>query len=564
MRVILFFVAILVVFNVYGVRFGDIVFSELMVDPEPEVGLPSVEYVEIHNRSGGIIYTKNVGLVFGQKSYMLPDYELLPDSFLVLCSKNLTTKFPSGIALVGLTAFPALTNSGGTLALISVENEIVSCVNYSDSWYGSRFKSEGGWSLECRDPANFSGAASNWIASESPTGGTPGRRNSVDAVLEDTEIPFCDRFQLVASDTIELHFSKALQSKTSGLTTCYSISPRHTVVSEAKPSFPDLRSIRLVLSGALQSGVDYTLTLSGLTDVSGITLADTTLELGLPEVPTTSSWRINELLFNPKPGGCDYVEIVNVDDCWLSLSGLYLSSLEASGSWGKAYRISEYNRLCSPGSHWLLSVSKDSVCKAGGFVPMPYFADLKGFPSMPDEGGTLGLMTVSGEVLDRVEYSEKMHFVMISDKEGVALERRHPSFPSDASFAWASAASTVAYGTPGFRNSQYVEPELSTSSGFSIFQAWMTPDNDGKDDVVRICYNVESQSLCNLLVFDERGVLKKTLLRGNLLSSSGELQWDGTDSRGGLVPRGRYILYAEYFGPTGKVYKQKMVLAVLH
>ncbi|MEY3148152.1 MAG: hypothetical protein RL688_1371, partial [Actinomycetota bacterium] len=56
---------------------------------------------------------------------------------------------------------------------------------------------------------------------------------------------------------------------------------------------------------------------------------------------------------------------------------------------------------------------------------------------------------------DRVAYLNDWHFKLISDEEGVSLERiDHNAVSQDAS-NWHSAASSVNYGTPTYKNSQY-------------------------------------------------------------------------------------------------------------
>ncbi|MCX6308496.1 MAG: lamin tail domain-containing protein, partial [Bacteroidia bacterium] len=414
MRSFLVLFCLLLLVQAEAVNYGAVVFSELMVDPEPPVGLPDAEYIEICNRSDTAVSLKGWTLLYGEKPYPLPASMLSAGEYLVLCAKTSVSAFPSGTNLLGMSSFPSLLNSGKLMALVSPTNDLVCCLDYSDSWYGSGFKANGGWSLECLDLSNFSGAASNWTASMDASGGTPGRVNSVSAENPSLEEPFCSRLYVPSPNTIEIHFSGFLQG--AFLKNClnYSVSPSTTLVLSATPGFPDTRVVTLTLSDTLVSETTYNL--------SGFPLPDTTLLLGLPEKPLLGSLQLNEILFNPLPGGCDYVEFVNVGTKCVDLSQVWLTNRLASGELNAGKCLSEKPLPCMPGSYWLLSESPDSVCAAGPFPLMPNALKISGFPSLPDDAGNVCLITTSAEVLDERTYTEKMHFALIANREGVALE----------------------------------------------------------------------------------------------------------------------------------------------
>lgn len=543
--------------------YGTVVFSELMVDPETPVGLPTVEYLELCNRSDSAVLLTGWTFLYGEKSYPLPPCTLSAGEYLVLCAKTSVTLFPSGTNLLGMSSFPSLLNSGKLMALVSPTNELICCLDYSDSWYGSGFKANGGWSLECRDLSNFSGAASNWTASTDVSGGTPGRANSVSSEHPSLEVPFCTRLYVPTPNTIEIHFSEFMQGAflKNGLN--YTITPSTTLVLSALPGFPDTRVVTLKLSDTLVSESTYELTLSGLYNLSGDPLPDTTLVLGLPEKPLPGSLQLNEILFNPLPGGCDYVEFVNVGLKCVDLSQVWLTNRSAGGVLNAGRRLSEKPLPCMPGSYWLLSESPDSVCASGPFPRMPNALKVSGFPSMSDDVGNVSLLTTSAEILDELAYTEKMHFALITNPEGVALEKIRPSAASATPKNWISANLTSNYGTPGFQNSQYRDVTMKGVKGFYTKQAWMTPNNDGRDDRVSILYELPEACAGNLNVFDLQGRLVRTLANNELFASQGSYRWDGIRVDGTLAPYGRYILFAEAFTPSGQVIRNRLVLTIL-
>ncbi len=49
---------------------------------------------------------------------------------------------------------------------------------------------------------------------------------------------------------------------------------------------------------------------------------------------------INEILFNPKPGGADYVELYNRSDSPVDLRHLFLANRNSSGQYGLLKKLS--------------------------------------------------------------------------------------------------------------------------------------------------------------------------------------------------------------------------------
>ena len=73
--------------------------------------------------------------------------------------------------------------------LISPEGIMIDSIFYTSAWYHDHEKADGGWSLERIDLNNPCGDEHNWTASDDPSGGTPGRQNSVDANQPDVTGP---------------------------------------------------------------------------------------------------------------------------------------------------------------------------------------------------------------------------------------------------------------------------------------------------------------------------------------------------------------------------------------
>ncbi len=57
---------------------GDVIISEIMADPAPEVSLPGKEYIEITNRTGYSFNLKNWKLSTENQDFLFPETNLLP------------------------------------------------------------------------------------------------------------------------------------------------------------------------------------------------------------------------------------------------------------------------------------------------------------------------------------------------------------------------------------------------------------------------------------------------------------------------------------------------------
>ena len=76
-------------------------------------------------------------------------------------------------------------------------------------------------------------------------------------------------------------------------------------------------------------------------------------------------------------------------------------------------------------------------------------------PSYNDDAGDVIVLNEQGRIMDEVKYTADWHFKLISDAEGVSLERIDFNAASQSAENWHSAATNVGYGTPGYKNSQY-------------------------------------------------------------------------------------------------------------
>ncbi|HSN08233.1 MAG TPA: gliding motility-associated C-terminal domain-containing protein, partial [Hanamia sp.] len=183
-------------------------------------------------------------------------------------------------------------------------------------------------------------------------------------------------------------------------------------------------------------------------------------------------------------------------------------------------------------------------------------------PSFPNDKGNVVILDEQKNIIDEVGYSDKWHFPLIHNTEGVSLERINYNAPSVQS-NFHSAATSVGYGTPGYKNSQYKLME-EFRGDITVTPAIFSPDNDGNEDFAIINYKFPTPGyVANITIFDASGRPVRYLEKNSLSGTSGYYRWDGLDDKSGKLPQGIYIIYTEIFNKEGKKkqFKNTIVLA---
>ena len=163
-----------------------------MADPTPSVKLPEAEYVELYNKSTLSVDLKDWTLELGSSKKIFPRLIIPARGYVILCDDSTYNSLKTYGPAIGFSSF-IVTNTGSTITLKDQNGNIIHTVNYTDGWYKSNYKKDGGWSLELIDPSNPCGESSNWKASEDESGGTPGKKNSVYASNPDLTAPVISR-----------------------------------------------------------------------------------------------------------------------------------------------------------------------------------------------------------------------------------------------------------------------------------------------------------------------------------------------------------------------------------
>jgi hypothetical protein len=541
--------------------FGDLLITEIMSDPTPVVQLPEEEYFEIYNPTNDVIDLKGVSVSTGSRTTTFQEGLMFPKEYAVVVPVNAGPAFSFASKVFPLSGFPTLTNTGSDLSLIAPGNVPVFHIAYSDTWYTSSVKRDGGWSLEMVDVNNPCGGRENWIASIDRRGGTPAEINSVAAALPDNTQPEAVAIEVIDSLTLRLVFSEKIDPS-SIQQASLSISPS-LPISSSSFELPAVASMTISLGDAIQPQVIYTISISGFTDCVGNPMEPGQLTFGLPVLPEPGDIIINELLFNPPTNGEDFVELWNVSNKILTLADMSIAREDAkSGELVALANMQNLRRLILPGQYIALSARGETVRSQYNTPGPGVFADVSGFPNYVNEGGVVVLYRKDFEVLDSFPYDDKLHFRLLDNKKGVSLERISPDKPTTDRNNWTSAALQIGGATPGYQNSNFLMPQIK--GDLTLSPEVFSPDQDGIDDLLSIAYQLEKPGYVgNAGIYTIEGIPVRRLLKNELLAQEGFFVWDGLDDDGRKARVGIYLVVLEVFDLDGNkdVLRGKCVLA---
>ena len=210
--------------------------------------------------------------------------------------------------------------------------------------------------------------------------------------------------------------------------------------------------------------------------------------------------------------------------------------------------------LLAPGHYMVLSPDPPAVIRQYQCPDPDAFVKMTGWPAFSREASVIVLAGKhDGQVIDKVFYRESLHFDLVSNPEGVSLERIHFDRPSEDMTNWHSASHSSGYATPGYQNSQFTGEIVRTDDWLTVNPELFTPDNDGRDDLLIVhCSENEPGWVVSIQVFDSGGKLVNYLVDNALMGVNNEYTWDGKSEDGDILPTGIYIIFAQVFDLHGK------------
>lgn len=372
----------------------------------------------------------------------------------------------------------------------------------------------------------------------------------------DTKGPEADKVELLNSNELVITFNETLDIGSAIDPSHYKINNEEIDALNIELGGPCMEVITIQLQSPITSGITNTFSISGIKDLSGNAMENTQFfELILIENPVHGDLIISEMLFNPFPGGSDFVEIFNMSDKFIDLTGL-----EIMNSYKQESKLINDDIVIPPKAY--LALSEDPAQLWQQYSPSVlaniFETDL---PSFNDDEGNVSIF-FNGDEFDSFDYSEALHFELIKDPEGVSLEKLDLKESSSKFSNWHSAASTVNYATPGYENSQR-EVFGESESVIQLKNRIFSPDQDGFEDQLFLEFNLDrSGYVVDINVFDTRGYHIRNLCNNQLLSPNDIIKWDGISDEGQKAATGSYVLFVHLFNPDGEQMIQKLSCVV--
>jgi hypothetical protein len=531
----------------------DVVINELMADPSPPVGLPEAEYIELYNTLEVAVNTAGWELRINGVKKKVPEIVIAPRSFLLLCSTGAYERLYYYGDAAGIAGFQGLLNKGAQVEILDGKGNTIDRIDYSNSWYGDPSKSNGGWSLERIDPFRQCNQPANWKASLHPDGGSPGKVNSVFADNPDLVAPSLKWAVAVSANEAELAFTEPIDTALLLNPTYYSLSEFGNPVAVETV---DSKKILLHFKDPFQLNKTYTLQTGQFADECGNAMAESSCEIQW-NIVEPGDLLINELLFDPVPGGEDYVEIYNNSDKLIDLSLLFLSTRDKNSELVQVYPLTRDRRVLLPDSFMALTKDTNGVFPWFHIKCSSCFIQVEKIPSFPNGEGHVVVLNQERSLIDEFAYSEKMHSPFLANAEGVSLERRSFSAGTNEKGNWHSASAEAGYGTPGYKNSQ-MEGVFADRPVVHFEPESFSPNNDGYNDIFLIEYETGQPGfVANVKIFDSSGRFVQDLVKNEMLSTAGSISWNGEDRTGRRQQAGVYVVWVEFFNAAGEVYRFK-------
>ncbi|MEN9401123.1 MAG: hypothetical protein RL632_2226, partial [Bacteroidota bacterium] len=520
---------------------GDVLINEFLCDEAPSIGLPEVEYVEVFNTSQKIFDMHGWKIGDASGFGTLQNGWMYPGEYKVLCASANAMYF---VEATEVTSFPSLNNAGDQLILRDADGHQIDSLAYTTDWYQDPLKSNGGYAIERINPFDPCSAQDNWKASASVIGGTPETQNSVFSDLPDLLPPKLLELVPLAPNVLQVFFNEGMDSTQLALALIETVPPLNIYKRAIYGAHPSMMT--LIFSDNLVGGQVYSIHMQQLSDC-WMNQTDVQANFVLPQSPELGDLVINELLVDPLTGGSDWIEVYNSSAKWIDLMDWRLANFD-NGVVDNFQSVTQHFYL-APHEYAVLGSDSSHVKQHYPFAVSGRFVPLE-TPAYAVDSGTV-LLYYFDQLMDTVSYSTGWHFALLESSDGVSLERIRTEGPSNQRENWHSAAEAIGFGSPGMKNSQDMQGSLA--GDFNLSSNIISPDSDGKDDVLEFTYTmIEPGMLGTLILYDDEGREVKKIFSNELLGISGSFTWDGITQDQYKANIGTYIAVFSAFALNGQ------------
>lgn len=421
-------------------NFHDLIITEIMPTPSPSKGLPAVEYVEIYNRSNRIIELEGLFFADNESSHKLSKRTINPQAYLILGGNSANAALAGYGSVMAINSFPTLTIEDQA-KLIDAQGNVIFEVSFDKSFYRSDAKDDGGYSIELINPEAICFDKSNWMASNSTIGGTPGIRNSVFDDTPDTTAPLVSSLILSSDQQLKIVFNESMDLSTM-LASAFSTS-NNLQVANIQVLDVFATEVLINLSSQITRGIVHTLAINGLKDCEGNQIANTSLDFYLGDKPGFQDLIITEIMANPSPSqglpNAEYIELYNTTNRIISVAGILLSDGNSTTT------LSSFN--INPNQFLILTSAGDKSL----LEPYGNVLGVISWPSLNTSGDNVSLFLESQEI-HSVNYNQSWYRSTSKASGGYSLEMIDTNYPCVEQANW-NATNAAIGGSPGAVNS---------------------------------------------------------------------------------------------------------------
>ncbi|HTP13060.1 MAG TPA: lamin tail domain-containing protein, partial [Bacteroidota bacterium] len=267
------------------------------------------------------------------------------------------------------------------------------------------------------------------------------------------------------------------------------------------------------------------------------------------------SFIVNEIMFDPLPDQCEWIEFYNRGTIPIDLKGWRFNDRPTASGSVNSCQITAHPAVVRPGAFAV--VAADSTLfrlfplPTGSQYPCQTFVlKSSGDFGLNADGDDVLLRDQTGAVIDSVSYSFAWHRPDVTDTRGRSLERVNPDVDSNLPANWTTCVLDVG-GSPGNPNSVLTR-RVETAASLTFAPNPFSPDGDGFEDLCLIQYRLGlSVPLIHVKIYDIKGRLVRTLANSKPSAPQGELLWDGLNDDRQRVRIGPYIVLIQAVESNG-------------
>lgn len=543
-----------------------ILISEIMFAPSGD----EPEWVEIYNASDNTINLKNWSISDASTKTTIAkgDFLFHPREYLVLSKDSTILNFYQIPSKIITPLLPTLNNTEDAVAIYDNTGSKIDSVYYFGRW------GKTGFSIERIDFDDSSLDSANWLIPTDSIKATPGRENSTkrknfDLKIASVEIPkFSDYatpinvkltvqnigLNQVANFSIDVFKDSNFDSSASENELILSQTFQNTLNKK------DSATINFEISN-LEPGENALIFLINFPSDENPknNIAFKKLNISFP----SNSIVINEIMFDPLPGYCEYIELFNRSNIPVNLKNWRFNDMRTQDGRANFISLSQNDLILMPGEYAVIASDTTLFKYLNPGDSIAKLIILNKSLSLNNDFDDVVITDLTSKIIDSVRYFSNWHSQIITDKRGRSLEKINPNLPSADKSSWMTS-SAKSGGTPGRKNTAYIETSgQNQPAKITVTPSIFSPDGDGLDDVCLISYSLPFNSgTINVKIFDSQGRQIKTLALNQYTTQNGNLLWDGTDENGKIGRIGIYIILFEAVSESGESFKQKLTVVL--